>query len=38
MPNDEQTKFTSRRFSVVEQWVTRADGQIASLQYVKHNS
>jgi ADP-ribose pyrophosphatase len=36
MPNDEQTLLTARRFSVVEKTVTRADGQIASCQYVKH--
>src|SRR4051794_39871486 len=36
MPTDEQTLLKSRRFTVVEKTVTRADGQVASLQYVKH--
>jgi len=36
MPNDEQTLFKSKRFSVVEKAVTRADGQAASVQFVKH--
>lgn len=36
MPNDEQTLLTGRRFTVIEKTVTRADGQIASCQYVKH--
>jgi ADP-ribose pyrophosphatase len=36
MPNDEQTLLNAKRFSVVEKTVTRADGQIATCQYVKH--
>jgi len=36
MPNEEQTLLEGRRFSVVEKAVTRADGQSASVQYVKH--
>jgi ADP-ribose pyrophosphatase len=36
MPNDEQTLLKTRRFTVVEKTVTRADGQVASVQYVKH--
>lgn len=36
MPKDEQTLLKARRFSVVEKTVTRADGQTASVQYVKH--
>jgi ADP-ribose pyrophosphatase len=36
MPNDERTLLKARRFSVVEKTVTRADGQVASVQYVKH--
>src|SRR5215212_590343 len=36
MPNDEQTLLKAKRFSVVEKTVTRADGQVASLEYVKH--
>jgi ADP-ribose pyrophosphatase len=36
MPNDEQTILKARRFAVVEKTVTRADGQVASCQYVKH--
>jgi ADP-ribose pyrophosphatase len=36
MPNDEQTLWKSRRFTVVEKTVTRSDGQVASCQYVKH--
>ena len=36
MPNDEQTLLKARRFTVVEKTVTRADGQVASCQYVKH--
>src|SRR6185369_16052667 len=36
MPNDEQTLLKGRRFNVVEKTVTRADGQSASVQYVKH--
>src|SRR5215207_2823977 len=36
MPNDEQTLLEVRRFTVVEKTVTRADGQVASCQYVKH--
>jgi ADP-ribose pyrophosphatase len=36
MPNDEQTLFRSRRFTVVEKTVTRGDGQVASVQYAKH--
>lgn len=36
MPKDEQTLLTTRRFTVVEKAVTRADGQAATLQYVKH--
>ncbi len=37
MSNAEQTMFQGRRFSVVEKNVTRADGQIGSVQYVRHN-
>jgi len=36
MPDDEQTILKGRRFTVVEKTVTRADGQVASVQYVKH--
>jgi ADP-ribose pyrophosphatase len=36
MPNDEQTLLKARRFMVVEKTVTRADGQSASVQFVKH--
>src|SRR5215510_8654946 len=36
MPNDEQTLLKARRFSVIEKTVTRADGQTASVQFVKH--
>src|SRR3954451_16634760 len=36
MPNDEQTLLKARRFTVVEKTVTRADGQSASIQFVKH--
>jgi ADP-ribose pyrophosphatase len=36
MPNDELTLLKARRFSIVEKTVTRADGQTASCQYVKH--
>ena len=36
MPNDEQTLFKARRFTVVEKTVTRADGQSASVQFVEH--
>jgi ADP-ribose pyrophosphatase len=36
MPNDEQTILKGRRFTVVEKTVTRRDGQVASVQYVKH--
>ena len=36
MPNDEQTLLKARRFTVVEKTVTRADGQVASVQFVKH--
>jgi ADP-ribose pyrophosphatase len=35
MPDD-KTLLTCRRFTVVEKEVTRADGQVASIQYVKH--
>jgi ADP-ribose pyrophosphatase len=35
MPN-EQILLKNRRFSVVEKTVTRADGQSATVQYVKH--
>jgi ADP-ribose pyrophosphatase len=36
MPNNEQTILKARRFTVVEKTVTRADGQVASVEYVKH--
>lgn len=36
MPTDEQTLLKGRRFAVVEKTVIRADGQSASVQYVKH--
>jgi ADP-ribose pyrophosphatase len=36
MPNDEQTLLKARRFTVVEKTVTRADGQTASVQFVRH--
>jgi ADP-ribose pyrophosphatase len=36
MPNDERTLLKARRFTVVEKTLTRADGQVASVQYVKH--
>src|SRR3954468_4684065 len=36
MSNDEQTLLKARRFTVVEKTVTRADGQSASIQFVKH--
>jgi ADP-ribose pyrophosphatase len=36
MPNDEQTLLTGRRFSVVKKTVTRSDGQVAGVEYVKH--
>src|SRR3954447_3894876 len=36
MPNDERTVFKARRFTVVEKTTTRADGQVASIQYMKH--
>jgi ADP-ribose pyrophosphatase len=36
MPTDERTLLKGRRFDVVEKTVIRADGQVASVQYVKH--
>src|SRR3954454_6592284 len=36
MPNDERTLLKARRFTVVEKTTTRADGQVASIQYMKH--
>jgi ADP-ribose pyrophosphatase len=36
MPDDEQILLAGKRFSVVEKAVTRADGQSASVRYVKH--
>lgn len=36
MPNDERTLLENRRFQVVEKTVTRADGQTASCQFVRH--
>ena len=36
MPDDEQTLLKARRFTVVEKTLTRADGQLASVQFVKH--
>ena len=36
MPNNERTLLNAKRFMVVEKTVTRADGQVASVQYVKH--
>src|SRR6187402_2311653 len=36
MSNDERTLLENRRFRVVEKTVTRADGQTASCQFVRH--
>jgi ADP-ribose pyrophosphatase len=37
MADDERTLLKSRRFSVVEKTVTRADGRTASVEFVKHH-
>jgi ADP-ribose pyrophosphatase len=36
MSNNQRTLLESRRFSVVEQMVTRPNGRTATLQYIKH--
>jgi ADP-ribose pyrophosphatase len=36
MSNQQRTLFETRRFSVIEETVTRPDGKTASCQYVKH--
>src|SRR6187551_3349949 len=36
MPHDERLLLENRRFKVVEKTVTRPDGQVASVQFVRH--
>jgi ADP-ribose pyrophosphatase len=36
MSNSQRTLLESRRFTVVEETVTKPDGRIASLQYIQH--
>jgi ADP-ribose pyrophosphatase len=36
MPNDERLLLDARRFKVVEKTVTRRDGQVASVKFVRH--
>src|SRR6476469_5171074 len=36
MPNDERLLLDARRFQVVEKTVTRRDGQVASVKFVRH--
>jgi ADP-ribose pyrophosphatase len=36
MSNSQRTLLESRRFTVVEETLTKPDGQTASLQYIKH--
>src|SRR3990172_4791546 len=36
MPNEQHTLLETRRFTVVEEFVTRPDGKTASCQFVKH--
>src|SRR5215467_3858506 len=36
MPHDEQILLETRRFKVVEKRLSRPDGQVASVQFVRH--